>query len=55
MINQAMYKDIAERNARAAQYLAEKRYERAQNGDLFVLGICVLFVAIMPLIVVYLG
>lgn len=55
MINQTMYKDIAERNARAAQYLAEKRYEREQGRDLFLLGICVLFVAIMPLIVAYLG
>ena len=40
---------------KAAQYLAEKRHEREQDKDLFLLGICIAFVALMPLAVVYLG
>jgi hypothetical protein len=50
-----MYKDIAERNARAAKYLAEKRYEREQSRDLWMFGICFSLVAFMPLVIVYLG
>jgi len=40
---------------KAAQYLAEKQYEREQDRDLLLLGICISFVAIIPLVVVYLG
>ena len=40
---------------RAAQYLAEKRYEREQRLDLFLLGISFLVLASMPLVIVYFG
>jgi len=40
---------------KAAQYLAEKRHEREQDRDLLLLGICISLVAIMPLVIVYLG
>jgi hypothetical protein len=40
---------------KAAQYLAEKRHEREQNRDLFLLGICIACVALVPLVVGYLG
>ena len=40
---------------KAAQYLAEKRHEREQDRDLLLLGICISFVAIIPLAVGYLG
>lgn len=40
---------------KAAQYLAEKRYEREQSRDLWMFGICFSLVALMPLVIVYFG